>query len=89
MRTQSMKSLTATLSLVALLAITTPVQARPAQPRFGESFVKTIRVFINRVLGGFTSNGLPTTPIPAEGSAPAPAGLPTTPIPLAPEVDEP
>ena len=88
MRTQSMKTLTATLTLAALITIAVPAHARPAQPRFGESFARTIRTLVNRVLGGITSNGLPTTPIPATQPEPTTNGLPTTPIPVVPMADQ-
>lgn len=89
MRTLSIKSVTATLTLAALLTLAVPAHARPAQPRPGESFARSIRVLMNRVLGAFTSNGLPTTPIPAPPAAEPvdSTGLPTTPIPAVPDAE--
>lgn len=87
MRSSSLKSLVTTVSIATLLTLAAPAHARPAQPRTGESIVRTIRMFVNRLLGGFTGNGLPSTPIPEDGTTTPPAGLPSTPIPTAPPVD--
>lgn len=87
MRTQSMKNLVSTLLMVVILGAAAPAAfARPATPRGRESFVKTIRLAIQRLIGGITLNGLPSTPIPEDSASREPSGgttngLPSTPIP--------
>lgn len=65
MRTQSMKSLVATLTMVVVFAAAAPAaSARPAQPRTRDSVSKTVRLLWQKLTGGFTMNSLPSPPIP-------------------------
>jgi hypothetical protein len=85
MRTQSVKNLVSAFSMMVVLAAAAPTAfARPAQPRERDGVVKTMRLIIQRLMGGIQANGLPSTPIPSgskTSTPPAANGLPSTPIP--------
>lgn len=83
MRSSSMKSLVATLSIFTMLVMAVPAaDARPARPRETSSassrddvrepggIARAMQRLLQRLFGGgVTSNSLPTVPIPGPGTS--------------------
>ena len=79
MRSSSIKTLVATLTIVATLCLALPMTAatRRTKPRptrtTGSEIMRIVRQLIHRV-GEITTNALPSVPITDDGTPPRPAG---------------